>query len=134
MAIKFARIFIRTLRTLAACYGQSKHVAILDSGALVQVSVLVQKGDYLVRSETSGDVVVRPCTSKLTQNQAEALSAWKHRQRKKAWDGVNWNSIPILSCKFVACAPSIYAGIYNQACGAKGEETSKESQIIVAIH
>jgi len=41
MADKFVLIFIQNLVALAACYGQSKHVALLDSGALAQVPVLV---------------------------------------------------------------------------------------------
>ena len=77
---------------------------------------------------------MRSCASKLTQSQAEELSASDYRQRNTGQEGINWNAIPILSCKFVACAPSMYAGIYNEARGAQRNESSKESKVIVAMH
>jgi hypothetical protein len=66
----FGKIFFNSLVALTSCYSQSKHVAALRGGMLVQLPTLARAGDLIMRArespEKAGWTVARSCEAGLS--------------------------------------------------------------------
>jgi hypothetical protein len=106
----FGKIIFHSLIALTSCYNQSKHVAVLKGGMLIQLPSLARAGDLVMRTrifpERSDWTVARYCDGKLSHDREllimKSLTQPKCYRHSENFGPNSWQKGRIHSCSFIA--------------------------------